>query len=1042
MNFYYGIVENRDDPLKLGRCQVRVVGLHTHDKSQLPTSDLPWSHPMQPVTSAAMNGIGSSPIGPVEGTSVIIIYADEDKQQPIMIGTVGGIPSLPAPIDQDDEGPIESSTKIETLELRTIPGPTNGTQLTFFDKETGSPNLTKDLKANMKILAFGIPKDTFIVSIDSGTTITISNPVINYEENIVKFEPAPTNLDAVAATIVSRLTTSDGTVVTSGDGTPVTTPNSAPEKVFNATPTNLSIPTIPPPKSSSNTSKSEAGIKALIAACDKVGLTTKEQKCALLGIAGGETTWIPQLEAYNYSESRLKQIYSFATPQDIAQFSDAQKRGLTREQFFSWAYGPTKRGKGFLGNLTDADGGKYFGRGFIQLTGRSNYARYQKLANDMGLNLDIVNNPDSLDSDINVSALVAALYIKDRVPKGVSINAHPGYFLAAKQAVGVNSPDIAAKKKSYYEYFYGQSAGVGAPEKDALPSISDSPPVGDVTTPQPSPESIKTGSATTGFRDPNNKYPLKEYIGESDTNRLARGIIEGTIVKNKDAIRKLGVPKALEIGTWDQPESAYGAKYPFNKVFETESGHLQEFDDTPGYERINTYHRSGTFSEIDPNGTQVNFIVGDNFVVMEKNGCLSVAGELNITVSGNANIYARTDANIQVEQNATLIVGQNLDIGVANDISMVAGGDVLIKAVGDFNVQAANINQKADTNYAINGTAVSVAADEGFNLLGSSVNLESSGGMDILSGGTLSADYAQGQFGNGAAGSETIAAPDVALTPPPVGNPISPVVPFSIPPEKQFEENTVAETPEDFDTPEGRAASAQSARKDGVVGAPDPVATEEAAAPSGGSTTTVPVSCDIIFATKEFTNDFRMSQNFTLGMLMDGGVGGKHKLVDQMLKDSKDSPERLFKAQEIVCNLALSCQNLLEPAVVNILPGGISGYKKQWKINSGYRLKGVVANESPTSDHCKGQALDIGIMLPDKYGKTYEFIQQLEKILPYDQLILEYRFPDSCWIHVSFKSKGGRKQAFTMVNDKVYKRNSNGIPSGFVLLQTIPPKGA
>jgi predicted chitinase len=1039
MNFYYGVVENRSDPLKLGRCQVRVVGLHTHDKSQLPTSDLPWAHPMQSVTSAAMNGIGSSPIGPVEGTSVIIIFADGDNQQPIMIGTVGGIPSAPAPIDQDDDAPIGSGGKIENLELRTIPGPTNGTQLTFYDKETGSTTLTKDLRANMKVLAFGLPTDTFIVSIDSGTKITVSNAVVNYQENIVKFQAAPTNLAAVAESKVTNLVSGDGTVVTSADGTPVTT-GTAPAKV-NQTPSNVSIPTIPPAKSSSNPNKSSEGIKALIAACDKVGLTTKEQKCALLGIAGGESTWIPQLESYNYSEARLKTIYSFATPEDIAQYANAQKRGLTREQFFSWAYGPTKRGKGFLGNQTDADGGKYYGRGFIQLTGKSNYARYQKLANDMGLNLDLVNNPDSLDTDINVSALVAALYIKDRVPKGVNVNAHPGYFLAAKQAVGVNSPDIAARKKSYYEYFYGQSPDVGAPEKDANPPIPDKPPVGVVTTPQPSPESISSGSGTTGFRDPNNKYPLKEYIGEPDTNRLARGVIEGTVIKKRDAIRKLGVPKALDNGTWDQPEAPYGAKYPFNKVFETESGHLQEFDDTPGYERINTYHRSGTFSEIDPNGTQVNYIIGDNFVVMEKNGCLSVAGELNITVNGNANIYARTDANIQVEQNATLKVGQNLDIGVANDIYMSAGGDILIKAVGDFDVQAANINQRADTNYAVNGSAVSVAADEGFNLLGATVNLESSGSMDILAGGTLSADYAEGQFGNGAAGSETIVTPEVALTPPPLGNPISPVVPYSIPPERQFEEKTVAETPDDFDTPEGRAASAETTRKEGVVGAPAPVATEEAPKPSGGSTTTVPVSCDIIYASKEFTNDFRMSQNFTLGMLMDGGVGGKHKLVDQMLKDSKEAPERLYTAPEIVCNLALTCQNLLEPAV-NILPGGIGGYKKQWKINSGYRLKGVVANESPTSDHCKGQALDIGIMLPDKYAKTYEFIQQLEKALPYDQLILEYRFPESCWIHVSFKSKGGRKQAFTMVNDKVYKRDSKGIPSGFVLLETIPPKAA
>ncbi len=53
------------DPLKLGRCQVRIVNLHTHDKSILPTEDLPWAYPMESVTSAAMNGIGYSPVGPV-----------------------------------------------------------------------------------------------------------------------------------------------------------------------------------------------------------------------------------------------------------------------------------------------------------------------------------------------------------------------------------------------------------------------------------------------------------------------------------------------------------------------------------------------------------------------------------------------------------------------------------------------------------------------------------------------------------------------------------------------------------------------------------------------------------------------------------------------------------------------------------------------------------------------------------------------------------------------------------------------------------------
>ena len=74
--FYTGIVENRQDPLQLGRCQVRIVGKHTHDKTQLPTEQLPWSMPLQSVSSAAMNGIGYTPLGPVEGTAVLIVFME------------------------------------------------------------------------------------------------------------------------------------------------------------------------------------------------------------------------------------------------------------------------------------------------------------------------------------------------------------------------------------------------------------------------------------------------------------------------------------------------------------------------------------------------------------------------------------------------------------------------------------------------------------------------------------------------------------------------------------------------------------------------------------------------------------------------------------------------------------------------------------------------------------------------------------------------------------------------------------------------------
>ena len=175
-------------------------------------------------------------------------------------------------------------------------------------------------------------------------------------------------------------------------------------------------------------------------------------------------------------------------------------------------------------------------------------------------------------------------------------------------------------------------------------------------------------------------------------------------------------------------------------------------------------------------------------------------------------------------------------------------------------------------------------------------------------------------------------------------------------------------------------------------------------------------------------------------MLIDGGVGGRHRLQDQMLSDVASGTAagnlRVYTIQEIICNLATTAQNMLEP-IVDSLPGGMGGYKKQWMVTSGYRLKGVLPQESPTSSHCKGFAIDFALMVPDRNNKTYEIIQKIEKLIPYDQLILEYRDPNQCWIHMGYAGKGLRKQAFTMVNDKTYQGTYP--KGGFVLVNNIPP---
>ena len=92
--WFVGVVEDRADPKTLGRLRVRCLGYHTEDLIKLPTKDLPWSHVMNPITSATVSGLGQSPLGAVEGSWVVGFFQDgADAQQPIIIGTLPGVPS-------------------------------------------------------------------------------------------------------------------------------------------------------------------------------------------------------------------------------------------------------------------------------------------------------------------------------------------------------------------------------------------------------------------------------------------------------------------------------------------------------------------------------------------------------------------------------------------------------------------------------------------------------------------------------------------------------------------------------------------------------------------------------------------------------------------------------------------------------------------------------------------------------------------------------------------------------------------------------------
>ena len=169
---------------------------------------------------------------------------------------------------------------------------------------------------------------------------------------------------------------------------------------------------------------------------------------------------------------------------------------------------------------------------------------------------------------------------------------------------------------------------------------------------------------TKGFNDPNGTYPSEKIthsnhaLQESDVNRLARNDTDKAhaVVAAKNTAKTSTVPTANSSTTWNEPDSAYAAAYPKNHVLETESGHIKEYDDTSGAERIHEYHTKGTFYEIDKDGNKSTRIVGDNYEVVAGSDFVNIKGSANLTIDSNCNTYIKGNWNIQVDGTKTEVV--------------------------------------------------------------------------------------------------------------------------------------------------------------------------------------------------------------------------------------------------------------------------------------------------------------------------------------------------------------------------------------------------
>lgn len=176
-----------------------------------------------------------------------------------------------------------------------------------------------------------------------------------------------------------------------------------------------------------------------------------------------------------------------------------------------------------------------------------------------------------------------------------------------------------------------------------------------------------------------------DAIGRMSNALRSLGQIQGLIAQAKGLSLSLpnfgailGLSRAAAaLNVWTEPATPAAPQYPMNQIMETEGGHIEEFDNTPGAERYQRYHPSGSFIEVHPDGTQVEKIIKDNYTITMGDKFVHVEGNVQVNIIGNSNIVVNGDATMTVTGNRSDIVNGDYALAVGGDYSVAVGGQHL-----------------------------------------------------------------------------------------------------------------------------------------------------------------------------------------------------------------------------------------------------------------------------------------------------------------------------------------------------------------------------
>lgn len=515
-------------------------------------------------------------------------------------------------------------------------------------------------------------------------------------------------------------------------------------------------------------------------------------------------------------------------------------------------------------------------------------------------------------------------------------------------------------------------------------------------------------------------------------------------------------PPDKNLQSWDEPASPFNAQYTFNKVYESQSGHTIEVDDSPNAERIRVYHRSGALTEIHPDGTTVKRATGSDYVVVGNDQKVNIQGDYQATIGGTSNVMVTGKSVVLISGAHEVSVLGKTQAHFYGKTDAYFGADVDADIIGNLNATV-NLDLNANVNGTANviGTDIKVDAASSIAFRTSDFKIDAdtmtitSGSLDLDTFTTLYGDFTGTILAEGTlAGTATFAFPTIApVTPTPIipsfsaekaESPVaaqvqpsaaemyreddySDAVQLGAPdktvrlPSSDPKQQAALGLPSD-NAPMAKTNPTEVNNTESPAVAPIPSAPEGTApAPDG----TPPVGCTLFENPLNPSN--RLSKHLTLGNLQ--------------IKGDVVRAQNGLQAAKIVCNLQKLSQQVLDKVI------------DQWGrplITDGFRSIDVAKRigSKPSSMHCFGTAADIQYSGKDEKFH-YDVACWIKDNCPFAELILEYGGRAGPWIHVAYNddaSNGARKTN----NTKSVMTRVNApadYDPGIKLLKNVPGKG-